>query len=116
MKSRRDSIAPALKVSPFSLSPFATPFASFIISASPEERGRRRYLELKAKGEPVDLERTIAEVIARDAQDTGRDHAPLRQAEDAIAIDSTALTIDQVVERMAGVVRERQRSAGPAAA
>lgn len=88
----------------------------FFLSASPEERGRRRYLELKAKGEPVDLERTIAEVIARDNQDTGRDHAPLRQAEDAIAIDSTALSIDQVVERMAGVVKERQRSAGPAAA
>lgn len=84
----------------------------FFLSASPEERGRRRYLELKSRGDDVDLFQTIAEVLARDEQDARRTHAPLRQADDAIVIDSTALTIDQVVEKMAGIVRDRQRSNG----
>lgn len=83
----------------------------FFLSASPEERGKRRYLELMEKGEKVDLTRTIAEVIARDEQDANRDHAPLRQAEDAIAIDSTALSIDEVVGRMASIIRDRLSAA-----
>jgi len=84
----------------------------FFLSATPEERGRRRYLELKARGDDVDLVQTMAEVFARDEKDARRVHAPLRQADDAIVIDSTALTIDQVVEKMAGIVRDRQRANG----
>ena len=72
----------------------------FFLSASAEERGRRRYLELAARGEQVTLEETIAKVVARDRQDEGREHAPLRQAEDAICIDSTTLSIEQVLELM----------------
>lgn len=79
----------------------------FFLSATPEERGRRRYLELKAKGAQVDLERTVAEVIARDRQDESRDHAPLLQADDAIAVDSTCLSIGEVVEGMAQVIEDR---------
>jgi cytidylate kinase len=60
----------------------------FFLSASAEERGKRRFLELEAKGAKVTLENTIAEVIARDAQDEQREHAPLRMAEDALPIDS----------------------------
>jgi cytidylate kinase len=80
----------------------------FFLAATARERGRRRYLELKEKGLDVDLERTIAEVEARDAADCGRQHAPLRQAEDAVLIDTTRLNIDQVLERMLRVVAERQ--------
>ncbi|GAM07983.1 cytidylate kinase [Geobacter sp. OR-1] len=85
----------------------------FFLSASAEERGRRRYLELKAKGVPVDLENTVAEVLARDRQDESRDHAPLKQAEDAMAIDSTSLSIDEVVAVMAGVIEKRLAQALP---
>jgi cytidylate kinase len=84
----------------------------FFLSATPEERGHRRYLELIAKGELVDLEKTVAEVIARDRQDESRDHAPLCQADDAIAIDSTCLSIGEVVEGMARVIEDRLQGAG----
>jgi cytidylate kinase len=83
----------------------------FFLSASAEERGRRRYLELRARGEQVSLEQTIAEVKARDEQDRQRVHAPLCKAADAVEIDSTGLTIPEVVSRMVRLVQERQRSA-----
>lgn len=79
----------------------------FFLSASAEERGRRRYLELAARGDRATLEETIANVIQRDRQDEGREHAPLRQAEDALPIDSTSLSIDQVLTVMEDAVRER---------
>lgn len=79
----------------------------FFLRASAEERGRRRYLELQAKGLAVDLKQTIVEVEARDAADTCRAVSPLRQAEDAVVIDTTELTIDQVLERMLAVVADR---------
>jgi CMP/dCMP kinase len=79
----------------------------FFLSASAEERGKRRYLELTAKGEDVQLERTIAEVAQRDQQDAQREHAPLRRADDAIDIDSTGLSIEEVVALMEGKIRER---------
>ncbi|MGA7829186.1 MAG: (d)CMP kinase [Geobacteraceae bacterium] len=80
----------------------------FFLSASPEERGRRRFLELQTKGEAVTLEKTIAEVIARDAQDEQREHAPLCMAEDALAIDSDGVSIEEVLGRMEKIVRQRE--------
>lgn len=82
----------------------------FFLSATARERGRRRYEELLAKGVAVDLEQTIAEVEARDAADTVREHAPLRRAEDAVAIDTTSLSIDQVLQQMLQVVEARRES------
>jgi cytidylate kinase len=82
----------------------------FFLSASVEERGRRRYLELKAKGQEVSLEETIAAVAQRDEQDSGREHAPLRRAEDAVDIDSTGRSIEEVLDRMESIVRERERA------
>ena len=79
--------------------------AKFFLSASAAERGRRRYEELKAKGENVDLDRTIAEVEARDAADTAREHSPLVQAEDALAIDTTSMSIDEVLDTMLKTIR-----------
>ena len=84
----------------------------FFLLASARERGRRRFEELKAKGLAVDLEQTIAEVEERDAADSARQHAPLLQAEDAVPIDSTALSIDEVLKEMVRVVCERRNAAG----
>lgn len=72
----------------------------FFLSASAEERGRRRFLELQEKGVQATLEETIKDVIQRDKQDMEREIAPLRQADDAILIDSTGKSIEQVVTKM----------------
>jgi cytidylate kinase len=72
----------------------------FFLDASADERGKRRYLELKAKGMDVDLARITQEIWDRDQQDSGRSIAPLKKADDALLIDSSRLSIDQVVERM----------------
>lgn len=79
----------------------------FFLSASAEERGRRRFLELQARGVQTDLATTIDEVVQRDRQDSERELAPLRQADDAIPIDSTGLTIEQVVTHMETIFREQ---------
>lgn len=84
----------------------------FFLSASAEERGKRRYLELRAKGEDVSLERTVAEVMQRDEQDARREHAPLRRAEDAIDIDSTGLSIEAVLEKMERIVNDKLEAQG----
>ena len=83
----------------------------FFLSASAAERGRRRYEELLAKGLDVDLQQTIQEVEERDAADSAREHAPLKRAADAIDIDSTQLSIDEVLARMMVVITERQQQA-----
>jgi len=84
----------------------------FYLTASPEERGRRRFAELAAKGERVTLEETIADVMQRDTQDSQRDLAPLRQADDAIAVDSTGVGIDEIVARMEALVRKKSGQQG----
>ncbi len=72
----------------------------FYLDASAEERGKRRYLELKAKGEGVELAQITREIRERDLQDSSRTIAPLKKADDALLIDSSNLTVDQVLERM----------------
>jgi cytidylate kinase len=76
----------------------------FFLLASADERGARRYRELRGKGLQVNLAQTIAEVEARDAADSAREHAPLVQATDAVAIDSTRLGIDEVLAEMLRLV------------
>jgi cytidylate kinase len=66
---------------------------------------------LVAKGLAVDLQGTIDEIVARDRKDMNRAVAPLRKADDAIAIDSTGLTLDEVVDRMVGFVERRRAAA-----
>lgn len=80
----------------------------FFLSASAEERGRRRYEELRAKAIEVDLRQTIDDVIARDKADSRRDHSPLQQAPDAVLIDSTSMTIEKVLRTMVALVREKE--------
>jgi cytidylate kinase len=79
----------------------------FFLSASAAERGRRRFLELQAKGEQVSLEETVKNIIERDQQDTERELSPLKQAEDAISIDSTDLSIDEMVNLMEEIFLKR---------
>lgn len=79
----------------------------FFLFASPEERGRRRFAELTAKGEQITLEETIAAVSRRDEQDSQRDLAPLKQADDAIPIDSSHIGIEEVVNRMESFIRNQ---------
>lgn len=82
----------------------------FFLKASAEVRGQRRFLELQTKGVAVDLARTVAEVEARDTADTNRATSPLRQAADAVVIDTTELDIAQVLERMFSVIADHQQS------
>jgi cytidylate kinase len=84
----------------------------FFLTASPEERGRRRYLELAARGEQVTLADTIQAVARRDQQDSQRDLAPLRMAGDAIAIDSSGRSIDEVLESMETACRNTSLTMG----
>jgi CMP/dCMP kinase len=78
----------------------------FFLDASAEERGKRRYLELKAKGMDVDLAQITREIEDRDKQDRGRDLAPLKKADDALFIDSTSLSIDETIDRMLSVIKK----------
>lgn len=80
----------------------------FFLSASARERGMRRHEEFLSRGIDSDLEQTIAEVRQRDAADSSREHAPLIAADDAVVIDSTSMTIEQVLEKMLEVVQQRK--------
>jgi cytidylate kinase len=82
----------------------------FYLDADTTVRGDRRYKELCAKGMDVELQATIDEIVARDRKDMNRAVAPLRKADDAIAVDSTGLTLDEVVDTMVAAV-ERRRAA-----
>ncbi|MDI9510139.1 MAG: (d)CMP kinase [Bacillota bacterium] len=68
------------------------------LTASSEERARRRFLELKEKGIASDLVEIENDIIERDSRDMNRKFAPLKQADDAIVLDSSNMTIDEVVE------------------
>jgi cytidylate kinase len=76
------------------------------LDATPEARGRRRWLE---KG--GNLEQVIADIRQRDARDSQREHSPLRVAEGAHRLDTTGLTVDQVVERIVALARSRSGAA-----
>ena len=75
------------------------------LTASVETRTKRRFLELQEKGEPADLAKIAADIEDRDYRDMHRDISPLRQAEDATLVDSSDMTIDQVVERILELCR-----------
>jgi cytidylate kinase len=80
----------------------------FFLTARPDVRARRRYQELVAKGQNVTFETTLADVLTRDQNDTNRAHAPLRQADDAILVDNSDTSIDEVVAFMTGRVRANE--------
>lgn len=77
------------------------------LTASAEERARRRHEQLRAAGQAADLAQILADQRARDRRDMTRDVAPLRKAEDAVEIDTDPLTIEQVVERVIELLEGR---------
>ena len=74
-----------------------TPY-KFYVTATAEERALRRVRQLEEKGETPDYELILKDILARDYQDSHRDYAPLKQAGDAVLIDTTHMTIDEAVE------------------
>ncbi|MBR3719366.1 MAG: (d)CMP kinase, partial [Firmicutes bacterium] len=81
----------------------------FFLTASADERARRRTQEMLAKGEPADFETIRADIIQRDYQDSHREFRPLKKAEDAVTIDSTDMSIESVVETMMAFIEARDR-------
>jgi cytidylate kinase len=77
------------------------------LTASVDQRARRRHSELAATGNPATLEETRNEVIARDKQDEGRAIAPLRRADDAVLVDTSDAELDEIVARCLALARER---------
>jgi len=84
--------------------------AKFYLTASTEVRAKRRQAELVSKGESPELQEIVDEVNERDRRDTERPIAPLTQAEDAIVVDSSAMTIEDVVISMVKSVRAIEES------
>lgn len=78
----------------------------FFITAAPEERARRRFAELTAKGSETTFDQVLADINQRDYNDTHREVDPLRKAEDAVEIDTTDMTIEEVVEYICKEMRK----------
>ncbi len=78
------------------------------LTAAPEARAMRRLKQLEEKGEKADFSAILAEVNARDRQDMNRETDPLRQAEDAVLVDSTNLSFDEVVDTILAIVEEKR--------
>jgi CMP/dCMP kinase len=79
----------------------------FYLTADPNERARRRQLELAVQGETIAVEDLLRQILERDNRDQTRDTAPLRPADDAIRIDTSHLSPDEMVGRLETLVRER---------
>ena len=77
------------------------------LTASPEARARRRMLELEQRGTPEPYEKILKEIEQRDWDDTHRAAAPLRQAEDAVLLDTTELNFEESLEALLHLIRER---------
>ena len=77
------------------------------LTASSLTRAKRRYLELQEKGTVCDLDNIQKDIEERDQRDMNREISPLRQAEDAVLVDSSDLTIEQVVDRILEIFRAR---------
>ena len=73
------------------------------LTASSDVRAKRRYDELVAKGESCDLAQIKADIEERDYRDMNREHSPLKQAEDAVLVDSSDMTVDEVIETIIGL-------------
>jgi len=86
------------------------PFASckFFVTASVEERARRRALEMEQKGQVCDIEQVKADIEARDYRDSHRANSPLTVADDAVVVDTTGIAIDEVIARMLAEIDGRR--------
>ena len=79
------------------------------LTASAQERARRRYKEQTERGLICDIKEIERDIIARDEQDMNREVAPLRQAEDAVLVDSSDMIIDQVVDEIIRIYQEKTK-------
>ena len=79
----------------------------FFITASPQERARRRYLELKEKGMDVSYEDILKAIQERDHRDANRPLYPFKPAKDALIIDTTNKTVEEVLEYILSIIREK---------
>jgi CMP/dCMP kinase len=77
----------------------------FFLDADPDERARRRCLQLESQGKPADFASIAASIRQRDDQDRNRSIAPLKPAPDAVVVDTTRLSEDEVLEKVLGLVR-----------
>jgi CMP/dCMP kinase len=87
---------------------FPSADVKFFLTADARERARRRFDEERAGTRPQSFEETLADINERDLRDSTRDDSPLRVAEDAVVINTTELSVDEVFARMLQVIRERQ--------
>ena len=77
------------------------------LTAAPEARAHRRARELELRGEQADYETILHDIIRRDEQDRNRPVAPLRQAEDAVLVDTTRLNLEESLEALLAAIKER---------
>ena len=80
------------------------------LTARPEVRAARRAAELRAKGDDVDGDEVLAAVVERDRRDSEREVAPLRRADDAVEVDTSDLTLDEVVDAVIAIAGEKVTS------
>jgi len=76
----------------------------FFLTASLAERAKRRYQEMRSKNNDADLEEIKKSIARRDKLDSEREHSPLKKAEDAVLIDTTELSIDEVLKKMISLI------------
>jgi CMP/dCMP kinase len=86
---------------------FAHATVKFFLTADPLERARRRHRDLAAAGKDLTLETVLAQQAARDASDENRSVGPLKPAADAVIIDTTLPTVEQIVDKMQILIREK---------
>ena len=79
------------------------------LTASSQVRAKRRYLELKEKGQECSLEEIEQDIIRRDHQDMNREHSPLKQAEDAVLLDSSDMTAKEVIDRILMLFKDKMK-------
>lgn len=88
---------------------FPDAWRKFYLDASLDSRAKRRFLQLKEQGIEITMEDAIRDVRERDIRDSNRDIAPLRKADDAIYIDTTDLSIKEVIEKMLGFIHSKDK-------
>lgn len=90
---------------------FPDALCKFYLTASPKERARRRLGEHERRGETVDFDELLRQIVERDRRDSEREIGPLKRPDDAVLIDSDGKTIEEVVDEMERIVREKRRVA-----
>lgn len=88
---------------------FPYAYKKFYLDASAEERAERRTLEMNAKGYEISKEKIHLDIIERDARDSSRDLAPLRIAEDAVIIDSTGMSVQDVFRKILKIIQQDEQ-------